>query len=381
MTKAKIQKDEVTLGSKRKAPMIIESIARGASSKKRRRKEVADESLTSHARRVMHIYPPSEAASLRLSLKLERKKAEDGPEQDQRQVEGGTKQPQSQPQEANSKAERKQATSSTVDPQRNVTEKWPQQTQQQVQQRVQHPGQAGNCAQQQQQPQQQHQQKPRDNAREDEAIQRLLRKRRIEAPKASGEEAAAAAVATSIMPPPAADQGQPNGGVAADEVDDELIEHIWQDLVDNQSMKDQARSDDELVEDSPKKPRLDEPDFDHNPKLPGDSGITSAIQARLRIEAKGGFRDGSQGGRITVNEHTAKHEGKHSGNDAKRPRGVSSERNCKVRRGNAVRIRTNDMQALERIAKHSAASASSRPLRNVNGVSCSSEEGSGRHVK
>ena len=302
----------------------------------------------------MHIYPPSEAAFLRLNLKLEREKAEDRPEQDQRQVKGRTKQlgqlkeqPQPQPQEANNKAERKQATSSTVAPQRNVTEKG----------------------------------KPRGNAREDEAIQRLLRKRGIEAPKASEEEAAAAAVATSMVPPPAADQGQPNGGATADEVDDELIEHIWQDLVDNQSMKDQARSDDELVEDSPKKPRLDEPDFDHNPELPGDSGITSAIKARLMIEAKGGFRDGSQGGRITVNEHTAKHEGKHSGNDAKRPRGVSSERNCKVRRGNAVRIRSNDTQALERIANYSAASASSRPLRNVNGVSCSSEEGSGRHVK
>ena len=111
----------------------------------------------------MHIYPPSEAAVLRLNLKLERKKAEERPEENQRQVKGRKEQleqpkEQPQPQGANNKDERKQAASGPVAPQRNATERG----------------------------------RPRGKAQEDEAIQRLLKKRGLEAPKAPEESFIAA---------------------------------------------------------------------------------------------------------------------------------------------------------------------------------------------
>ena len=144
------------------------------------------------------------------------------------------------------------------------------------------------------------------------------------------------------------------------ETDEELIELCWQDLVkDDVSLKGQAHCEDELIHDNSKKPRLSEPDFDHDPKLPGNSGITSAINARLWTEARGLNRVGTQGRRISVNKHTAIQEGKHSENYAKRARGASSERASKVLRGNAGRIHTNDLQAINRIVKQVTATANS----------------------
>jgi len=106
-----------------------------------------------------------------------------------------------------------------------------------------------------------------------------------------------------------------------------------------------------------KKLRLEEPDFDDNPKLPGDNGITQAISKRLRSENRSLSAADNQAGRISVNKHTAMQEGKHSADYAKRSRGVSSERVSKVLRGNAGRIHSNDLQAINRIVKQVAATA------------------------
>ena len=72
--KAKAGKQEVIHGSKRKAPVIAEKGTLRASCKKRKRRRKAGDDLISHARRVMNLYPPNEAAILRLRLKLEGKR-------------------------------------------------------------------------------------------------------------------------------------------------------------------------------------------------------------------------------------------------------------------------------------------------------------------
>ena len=327
---AKVKKVEGTLGSKRKAPMITESRAPGPSKQRRRRKEVVDESLTSHARRVTHTYPPSGAAVLRLNRKLERKKDEQRLEQEQRQAKG-RKEPQLPstsstfghgPQHLDEKRQQQLHDDKAKDERKHDADR-----------RVPVKRKANGNA------------RTGDKAQEDEAIKRIMKKQVSEPPQAPQEESD----------------------------DEELIEACWQDLVMNDASREiQDRSKDELVDESMKKPRLDEPDFDHDPKLPGSCGTTAAIKARLWSEMRG---------RPSVDRHTACQEGKQSENLAWRTRGTTSERASKFQRGTAGRIQIDATLAIDRLLKHSAASASSRPLRNVNGVSCSSEEGSGRHVK
>ena len=133
-----------------------------------------------------------------------------------------------------------------------------------------------------------------------------------------------------------------------------------QDLVENEvKRKGQIQSEGELKDNNSKKSRLSEPDYDDDPKLPGNSGITHAISVRLWSESRGMKADDAQARRITVNKHTAIQEGKHSENYAKRARGASSERASKALRGNAGRIHTNDLQAINRIVKQVTAKASS----------------------
>jgi len=144
------------------------------------------------------------------------------------------------------------------------------------------------------------------------------------------------------------------------ETDEELIELCWQDLVkDEVKRKGQTQSEGELKDHNLKKSRLSEPHYDDDPKLPGNSGITHAISVRLWSESRGMKADDAQARRITVNKHTAIQEGKHSENYAKRARGASSERASKALRGNAGRIHTNDLQAINRIVKQVTATASS----------------------
>ena len=164
-----------------------------------------------------------------------------------------------------------------------------------------------------------------DKAGENAAIQRILRKRK-----------------------PGATQD------ANTDTDDELIELCWQDLLKNDGKKQGTDPcEEEPKHDNVKKPRLEEPDFDENPKLPGGNGITQAISERLwhRSEIRSLSAADNQARRITVNQHTASQEGKHSENYAKRSRGASSERASKVSRGNAGRIHPNDLQAINRIVK------------------------------
>ena len=184
----------------------------------------------------------------------------------------------------------------------------------------------------------------RDKAREDEAIKRILRKRGIEAMQAP-----------------------------EDETDEELIEACWQDLVtDGACRETQACSEDELVEENLKKPRLSEPDFDLDPRLPGNCGNTSAINARLWSQMRG---------RTSINTHTAIQEGMQSENFAKRTRGTTSERASKFQRGTAGRIQIDAMHAIDRLLKHGTATSSSCPPRNSNTGSCSSKAGLGGFLK
>ena len=155
--------------------------------------------------------------------------------------------------------------------------------------------------------------------------------------------------------------------------DEELIEACWQDLVMNDASREiQGRSKDELVDESMKKPRLDEPDFDHDPKLPGSCGTTAAIKARLWSEMRG---------RPSVDRHTACQEGKQSENLAWRTRGTTSERASKFQRGIAGRIQNDAMQAIDRLLKHGTATSSSCPPRSSDISSCSSKAGLGGFSK
>ena len=179
-----------------------------------------------------------------------------------------------------------------------------------------------------------------DKAQEDEAIKRILKKQGSEPPQAPQEE-----------------------------TDEELIEACWQDLVTNDACREnQVRSEDELAEENLKKPRPNEPEFDHDPKLPEGCGTTAAIKARLWSEMRG---------RPSVNRHTAIQEGKQSENVARRTRGTTSERASKFQRGTAGRIQSNAMQAIDRLLKHGTATSSSCPPRSSDISSCSSKAGLG----
>ena len=162
-----------------------------------------------------------------------------------------------------------------------------------------------------------------DKAKEDAAIRRILKKRKPEAMLEPGTE-----------------------------TDDELIELCWQDL-----LKDDSKKQNQDL----KKPRPEAPVFDENPKLPGSSSTTKDICERLwhRSEIRSLSAADKTARRISVNQHTASQEGKHSENYAKRSRGASSERASKVSRGNAGRIHSNDLQAINRIAKRVTATAKS----------------------
>ena len=122
----------------------------------------------------------------------------------------------------------------------------------------------------------------------------------------------------------------------------------------------QGSSDDELVDGSMKKQKLEEPKFDHDPKLPGSSGTTDAINARLWSEMRG---------RPSVDRHTARQEGMQSEILAWQTRGTTSERASKFQRGTAGRIRRGDQLAINRLLKHGTAT------QDVS--SCSSKAGRG----
>ena len=65
-----------------------------------------------------------------------------------------------------------------------------------------------------------------------------------------------------------------------DEIDDELIEAFWQDIKCDASMHQLwVNSDDELIDDNP--------DFEEEPKLPGDPTRTGVIMAKVLKEARG----------------------------------------------------------------------------------------------
>ena len=186
----------------------------------------------------------------------------------------------------------------------------------------------------------------RNKAREEDAIKRILNTREAEAPKAPD-----------------------------DETDEELIELCWQDLLtDGASQGDRAASEDKFDEANSKRPRCNEPDFDQDPKLPGDSSTTSAISARLWSESRG-LR------RISIDKHTAIQEGKQSENFAKRTRGASSERASKVHKGTALRIQHDDMHVIHRLIKQGTATSSSGHPRDIDAGSCSSNAGLGGFLK
>ena len=293
---AKVKKSEGPLGSRRKAPIITEGKPPGTGRQRKRRKQVGEEDLTSHARRVTHLYPPSDAAVLRLNCTLEKKKEEQRLEREQ----PDELKEQQQLHEDKPKDERKNDADKRVPAKRKAN---------------------GND-------------RARGKAQEDEAIQRIVKKQ--------------------VCKPPQAPQHESD--------DDDLIEAVWQDLVMNaKSSEIQGSSEDELVDASIKKQKLGVPKFDHDPKLPGSSGTTAAINARLWSEMRG---------RPSVDKHIARQEGMQSEILAWRTRGTTSEQASKFQRGTAGRIQRDDQLAINRLLKHDAAT------KVVS--SCSSQAGRGR---
>ena len=184
-----------------------------------------------------------------------------------------------------------------------------------------------------------------------------------------------------------------------EETDDELIEMCWQDLLkDGVSHEVQASDDDELVEAEVERWKHCEAKFDHDPQLPGDKSITSAINARLWSEARGLSNvaakevekneakkrrtSPTQVKRQPENENgTGIQEGTQSDRFAKRARGASSERASKFQRGTGGRIQRDEMHAINRILKQCTATPTSCPSRNLKVDRCSSEEGPGSLLK
>ena len=85
---ANLEKEEGIHGSKRKAPLMSQGTPPQGSSKKRRSRKAGEEDLTSHARRVLQVYPPSKAAINRLKRKLEKEKEDKQDKADQKQKKG-----------------------------------------------------------------------------------------------------------------------------------------------------------------------------------------------------------------------------------------------------------------------------------------------------
>ena len=147
-----------------------------------------------------------------------------------------------------------------------------------------------------------------------------------------------------------------------------------------------------------KRQRHCEATYDHDPQLPGDKSVTTAINARLWSEARGKSKvamkeseqneakrkrtSPTQGKRRLedVNE-TAIKEGMQSDKFVVRTRGASSEQISKFQRGTAGRIHRDEMQAIHRILKPCIATSSSSSTSNLNVVRCSSEEGRGSFLK
>jgi len=337
-TKARPKKVEGIFGSKRKAPIIIEGKAAGPSRRKRRRKGTVDESLISHARKVTCLYPPGKAAVESLKRKLEGKKeAEDievTPRAVQRRLRGKQKEP---------------PPLRTLP--RQMEEK--QQQQQPIQQNVKVPVCPAVQPQHQQQPQQQQQQRHEDKTkdkRKQVAATEAPSKRRAKGCDGAGdkaqEEEAIKRIATKrVREAPKSDSPQ-----YLDETDDELIEAVWQELVNEDASR--------KLDANAKKPRLEDPVYDPEPRLPGNCGTTAGIKARLWSKMHG---------RPSVNRHSACQEGKQSENLAWRARGSTSERASKFQRGTAGRIHKDDISAIERLMKHGTATSSSSSKAGLGG--------------
>ena len=162
--------------------------------------------------------------------------------------------------------------------------------------------------------------------------------------------------------------------------DDELIELCWQDLMKDASKhKVNDSTDEELVE--------DDAVYDHEPQLPGSSSQTQAIKARLKYAANGKHRGASnedeqceakrQRTARSQRIQNANGEGKHSEKFDGRIRRATNEPAFKFQRGNAGRIRRDELHAIQRILYPCTATSSSCAIGNMNLDGCSSEEGPG----
>ena len=89
----------------------------------------------------------------------------------------------------------------------------------------------------------------------------------------------------------------------------------WQDLLtDGASREVQASDDDELVEADVERPKYCDASFDHDPQLPGDKNITTAINARLWSEARGISKVAAKGSELMKLREGGLHLLKQGGN-------------------------------------------------------------------
>ena len=174
--------------------MINGSMPPKARIKRRRSRNEGNEDLTCHARRVIHLYPPCKSAVERLKLKLERKKEAERADLDQRDaacasgrklahiaVKSASSVPESSRGKHGIAAARKRNVSEVQEPasQEEKQLEGKQSADKAIASKRKASGNGGG----------------RDKAREEEAIKRILKKRKVEAPD--------------------------------DETDDELIEMCW----------------------------------------------------------------------------------------------------------------------------------------------------------
>ena len=203
---------------------------------------------------------------------------------------------------------------------------------------------------------------------EDERQEEKKRKQATEASEAAGNESPIKAHATQED-----EQEEPD-------TDDEFIEACWQDLLKDESMyKISDSTDEELIE--------DDAVYDHDPQLPGSSSQTEAIKARLKQEAKGKQRGASsEDGQCEAKRQkiarslriqNANGEGKHSEKFDGRIRCGTIAPATKLQRGNAGRIRRDEVHAIKRILYPCTATSSSCAIGSMNLDGCSSEEGPG----
>ena len=176
---------------------------------------------------------------------------------------------------------------------------------------------------------------------------------KVERSKTMEDEAMKRILSTGKVPA----RAEGGSAEAEDETDNELIELCWQDLLkDNEGIAEENKA---------KRGRHQEPAFDADPKLPGDSNITGFIMTRL---------ESRKSKRTTIDVHARTHgihEGNRSKNFAVRTRGALSERECKVRK------RIDDMHAIQRLLKRRTTTASPRGSRNGATGSGSSKAGRG----